>query len=132
MSDVGIASGTGIATATGIASFPVLAEFGIDPVVLIFGLAGCIAAQLLLPADGRTRAAIVKLTIGSILFCAITAQWCVPWALAQASGSIWQPVAVKSLCSAALGAFAQPLALLFEKVIISRARAFFGLKEEEA
>lgn len=116
MSDLTTAAATAVGAGAGAVT---LAQFGIDPVAIGFGLAGAIAMQSLLrrPDDEVRPWRTLLVMLGSTLFAGSAAP-AVSFTLAMGKPQL--PVVLHAFIAAAFGMFAQPLALGLQRFLVEQ------------
>lgn len=131
MSDAVVA--TGVAAGAGIAIMPLLAKMGIDPVLMVAGLVGCIVVQTILSSD-KSLKAIAIVTIGSVFFASLATPIYLPWLIAKFGLPAGvEKDAAQAGTAAVLGGFAQPIVSALHtgvKALAARAGRIFGKESE--
>lgn len=122
-----------VGTGAGIAIMPLLVSMGIDPVLMVSGLAGCIVVQTLLRSD-KTFKVIAAVTIGSVFFASLATPILLPWVTAKFGLPTGvEKDAARAATSALLGGFAQPIVSALHtgvKALAARAGRSFGKAPE--
>lgn len=98
-------------------AIPLLAELGLDPVLMFWALIGVVIVQTLVKRTFVGWLGLVGLSMASISVASVAAPIAVPLVLSKIP-SDWDwmhavhPVHIKAACAAVLGGFAQPLLIM--------------------
>lgn len=121
-----------VGTFSGIAIMPLLVSMGLDPVLMVAGLGGCIVVQTLLRSDKGIRV-IAVVTIGSVFFASLSTPIALPWLIAKFGlPDGVEHSAARAAMAALLGGFAQPIVSALHGIVrAAAARAGRGFAKTE-